>query len=41
MARRSSAQIERGKGVNWDKVRATSDEEIERQRHADGPTATA
>ena len=37
MARRSNAQIERGKGrVNWDKVRATSDEEIERQRQADG-----
>jgi len=37
MARRSNAQIEHGKGrVNWDKVHATSDEEIERQRQADG-----
>ena len=37
MARRSNAQIEHGKGrVNWEKVRATSDEEIERQRQADG-----
>jgi DNA-binding transcriptional regulator YiaG len=36
MPRRSSAQIQSGKSrVNWDKVRATSDEEIERQRQAD------
>ena len=42
MARRSNAQIEHAKGrVNWDKIRATSDEEIERQRQVDGEDGAA